>query len=118
MLDISFYNKNKNPSYHVEVAENFLEWLAASEFSRIGQEESLAMLIDGEMILQSVVELNRDRRQKFINFFNTLIVAETKKLLDKIDNFTDKHEEMYRVKKLIELLDCVKNENYEYLRRV
>jgi hypothetical protein len=27
MLDISFYTANNQPSHHVEVAENFLEWL-------------------------------------------------------------------------------------------
>ncbi|MEM9542994.1 MAG: hypothetical protein AAGA60_26320 [Cyanobacteria bacterium P01_E01_bin.42] len=118
MLDVSFYSKQKNPSCHVEVAEDFLEWLAKSDFSQIGQEKSLSMSIDGELILQSVVELDRDRRQKFIDCFNSLIVAETKELLAKIESLANQSRETYRVKKLIELLDCIKNEEYWYLRRV
>jgi hypothetical protein len=39
MLDISFYTNNGQSSYHVEVAGNLLEWLARSDFAKIGEEK-------------------------------------------------------------------------------
>jgi hypothetical protein len=45
MLDISFYTANSQASHHVEVAENFLEWLARSNFAKIGEDKPTKILI-------------------------------------------------------------------------
>src|SRR3712207_7889681 len=36
-LPICFYTKNAQPPYSVEVTDNFYEWLAKSDFSKIGK---------------------------------------------------------------------------------
>jgi hypothetical protein len=37
MLDISFYANDGKQPYSVEVTDNFYEWLAKSDFSKIGK---------------------------------------------------------------------------------
>jgi hypothetical protein len=118
MLDISFYTAKREPAYHVEVAENFLEWLAKSEFAQIGQDKSTKVLIDGEEIIQPLVKLGKKNRKKMMQFFSNAIVSETKGILNKLEKLRMQNEETYRLKKLIELLDCIKNENYLYLQRI
>ncbi|MCU0541705.1 MAG: hypothetical protein MUE44_05875 [Oscillatoriaceae cyanobacterium Prado104] len=118
MLDISFYTANDRPSHHVEVAENFLEWLARSNFSKIGEDKHANIWIDGEKATLPLVKLGKINRQNFIDFFNEAIVSETKVILEMLANSSVKEERIYRIKKLIELLDCMKDEKYQYLQRI
>lgn len=118
MLDISFYTAKREPVHHVEVSENFLEWLAKSEFAKIGQDKSTKIVVDGKKIIQPLVKLGKNNRQEMMNFFSNAIVSETKAILNKIEKLRMQNEETYRLKKLIELLDCIKNENYQYLQRI
>ncbi|MGL5059691.1 MAG: hypothetical protein ACRC62_06885 [Microcoleus sp.] len=118
MLDISFYTANNQPSHHVAVAENFLEWLARSDFSKIGEDKPTKVWIDEEKETLPLVKLGKVNRQKLIKFFNEAIVSETKAILDQLVNSSVKEERIYRLKKLIELLDYIKDEKYQYLQRL
>jgi hypothetical protein len=101
MLDISFYTVNSQASHHVEVAENFLEWLARSNFAKIGEDKPTKILIDEEKETLILVKLGKVNRQKFIDFFNEAIVNETKVILEMLANSSVKEERIYRIKKLI-----------------
>jgi hypothetical protein len=118
MLDISFYTAECQPIHHVEVAEKFLEWLAHSEFAKIGKEQVITVLIDGEEIDLPLVKLGKGNRHKFMAFFSSAIVDETKILLNQIGDYFAKPEQAYRLRKLIEILDCLKDEKYQYLQRI
>jgi hypothetical protein len=118
MLDLSFYPAEGQPIHHVEVAENFLEWLARSEFSKIGKDRVTTLSIDGEEIDLSLVKLGKRTRYKFISFLSSAIVDETKIILSQIGDYFSQPERVYRLRKLIELLDCLKDETYQYLQRI
>ncbi len=74
--------------------------------------------MDGEDIDLFLVQLNKRNRYKFIVFFYAAIVDETKILLDRFRDYLDRPEQTYRLQKSIEILDCLKDENYQYLRRI
>lgn len=118
MLDISFYSTDKKPAEHIEVAETFLEWLARTKFSEIGKDCSTRVLIDNEEETLPLVRLGDTTRKQFIHFFNEVIVEETKLILTQLDRLSPTAESVYRLRKLIELLDCLKNETYQYLQRI
>jgi hypothetical protein len=118
MLDLSFYTTEGQPIHRVEVAENFLEWLARSEFARIGTEQVTTFSIDGEEIDLPLVKLSKRNRYKFISFLSSAVVDETKLFLDRMSDYLSKPEQMYRLQKLIEILDCLKDEDYQYLQRI
>ncbi|HAG80131.1 MAG TPA: hypothetical protein DCL61_02945 [Cyanobacteria bacterium UBA12227] len=104
MLDIGFYTTEGKPIHHVEAAENFLEGLARSEFAKIGKEQMITVLIDDEKIDLPLVKLGNVNRHKFIAFFTSAIVDETKILLNQIRDYLAKPERVYRLRKLIEIL--------------
>ena len=125
MLDISFYTANGvngAESETVDVGETFYEWLARSEFSKIGGLSiDTEIYIDEENVILPLVELNQDIRQQFKKFFSEAIVSESDAVLTKLGDYPNKEqyqEETYRLRKLLELLKCVDNENYQYLQRV
>jgi hypothetical protein len=122
MLDIIFYGlKTDLPPHYVEMSEDFYEWLAKSEFSKIGKSVPRNISIDGEDEKLPVVELDRDIRQQFRNFFRDVIVWESDNVLAKLGDSPLKEQYRagtYRLRKLLDLLKCVENENYQYLQRV
>jgi hypothetical protein len=118
MLDISFYEKKGQSLHHVEVAESFLEWLARSEFAKIGEDQALTVSIDGEEVELCLVELNSKNRSEFTYFFYEAIVEETKLLLERFRDCLAQPERTYRLQKLIDILDCIKDDQYQYLRRI
>ncbi|MEL6130695.1 MAG: hypothetical protein AAFN18_14355 [Cyanobacteria bacterium J06554_6] len=118
MLDIGFFNDSKQPLHRVSVAEDFLFWLAKTDFSAIGEDESTEARIDGDTVSLPLVLLHQPVRQAFIQFFNEAIVAETRQVLHQLESATPAPERVYRLKQLIALLDCLKNEDYRYLRRL
>ena len=114
MLDIiSFYDAQGR---HIEVAEPFLMWLAKTDFSTIGEEQENCILIDREPENLSLVTLETPIRRSFIDFFNDVIVRETKTVLVQLNHANPNAENLYRLQKLIEILDCFKEETYRYLR--
>jgi hypothetical protein len=122
MLDIIFYAfKNDDPPHYVEMSEDVYEWLAKSEFSKIGKSVPRNILIDEEEENLPVVELDRDIRQQFKKLFGEAIISESDAVLTKLGDSPSKEEYQagtYRLRKMLELLKCVENENYQYLQRI
>jgi len=121
MLDISFYTKNGEPPYSVEVTENFYKWLAKSDFSQIGKSVPRKIKVEGEEEKLPLVELGKGNRKKLIIFFREAIIGETKAVFTQLGDSPSKKEYQegtYRLRMLLELLECLENEKYEYLQRV
>lgn len=120
MLDIIFYPANAQQLRYVEVSEDFYEWLAKSEFSKIGKSVPRKMLIDGEEEKLPLVKLGKDNRKKLRDFFLEAISQETDALLTKLGESPSKKEYQdatYCLRMLQELRKCVENQNYQYLQR-
>ncbi|MCC3405828.1 MAG: hypothetical protein JGK17_09585 [Microcoleus sp. PH2017_10_PVI_O_A] len=122
MLDMIFYAfKTDRPPHYVGMSEDVYEWLAKSEFTKIGKSVPRNILIDEEEEKLPVVELDRDIRQKLRTFFRDAIICESDTVLTKLGDSPLKEEYQagtYRLRKLLDLLKCVENEDYQYLQRV
>jgi hypothetical protein len=122
MLDISFYSTNGSESETVDVSETLYEWLAKSDFSKIGGESiDIKIHLDEEDVILPLVELNQDIRQQFKKFFSEAIISESDAVLTKLGDSPSKEEYQagtYRLRKMLELFKCVENENYQYLQRI
>lgn len=118
MLDIEFFSRDKQPMCRVEVADAFLLWLARTDFARIGEETATDLSINGEQLTLPLVQLAPSIRKTFVDFFTECVVTHSKQILLQLEQDSLQLELVYRLKKLIELLDCLKNEDYQYLQRV
>ena len=122
MLDISFYTTNGSESETVDVGETFYEWLAKSAFSKIGGASiDTEIHLDEEDVILPLVELNQEIRQQFKKMFSQEIISESDAVLTKLGDSPSKEEYQsgtYRLRKMLELLKCVENENYQYLQRI
>jgi hypothetical protein len=122
MLDISFYTTNGSESETVDVGETLYEWLAKSDFSKIGGESiDTKIYLDEENVILPLVELNQEIRQQFKKIFSEAIITESDVVLTKLGDSPSKEEYQtgtYRLRKMLELLKCVENENYQYLQRI
>jgi hypothetical protein len=120
MLSISFYSGTGQAAHSIRVVDDFYEWLARSEFSKLGRSQQTQIEIEGETADLPLVPLVAETRTKLIEFFSERIFQETKMMLGDIENSTPSSElvvKTYRLKKLLELLDCLKNGVYQYLQR-
>jgi len=122
MLDISLYTTNGSESETVDVGETFYEWLAKSAFSKIGGASiDTEIHLDEENVILPLVELNQEIRQQFKKMFSQEIISESDAVLTKLGDSPSKEEYQsgtYRLRKMLELLKCVENENYQYLQRI
>lgn len=121
MLDISFYAQNGQSPQSVEVTENFYEWLAKSDFSKIGKSVTRKINVEGEEEKLSIVQLGKDTRKKLRTFFVEAITQESDAILAKLGDspsVKEYQDATYRLRKLHELRKCVENEKYQYLQRV
>lgn len=122
MLDISFYTTNGSESETVDVGETLYEWLAKSDFSKIGGASiDTEIHLDEENVILPLVELNQEIRQQFKKIFSEAIISESDVVLTKLGDSPSKEEYQsgtYRLRKMLELLKCVENENYKYLQRI
>ncbi|MEG4345552.1 hypothetical protein QUB70_20080 [Microcoleus sp. A003_D6] len=122
MFDISFYSANGEPSDSVRITAATYEWLAKSAFSKIGGESiETQIYLDEENVILPLVELNQDIRQQFKKIFSEAIISESDAVLTKLGDYPSKEEYQsgtYRLRKILELLKCVENENYQYLQRI
>ncbi len=121
MLDISFYANNAQLPYSVEVTENFYEWLAKSEFSKIGKSVPKKIKIEGEDQKLELVQLSKGNRKKLKDFFSKAIVHESMVVRDRLGESPSTKEyqsESYCLWRMQDLLKCVENEKYQYLQRV
>ncbi len=118
MLDLIFYS-SEEPCY-IEVSESFYEWLAHSEFSKIGRSEPTKLELEGEVMEAPLVKLGQDIRQRLSSFFRDQIVSESVQILSRLDIEFSKElyqDLTYRLRKLQELRQCVEDQNYIYLQR-
>ncbi|MEG4571602.1 hypothetical protein QUA56_02565 [Microcoleus sp. N3A4] len=122
MFDISFYSANGEPSDSVIITATTYEWLAKSDFSKIGGASiDTEIYLDEENVILPLVELNQDIRQQFKKIFSEAIISESDAVLTKLGDYPSKEEYQsgtYRLRKMLELLKCVENENYQYLQRI
>ncbi|MGB3267229.1 MAG: hypothetical protein WBA89_25150 [Microcoleus sp.] len=122
MLDISFYTRNGSESETVDVGETFYEWLAKSAFSKIGGASiDTKIYLDEEDVILPLVELNQEIRQEFKKMFSQEIISESDAVITKLGDSPSKEEYQsgtYRLRKMLELLKCVENQNYQYLQRI
>ncbi|MCK5524992.1 MAG: hypothetical protein KAI83_17835 [Thiomargarita sp.] len=123
MLDLTFYAVNKQPPYTVELSEAFYYWLAKSDFSKIGKSRDRKITIEEEEEMLNVIQIKGDNgnRKKFIMFFSQAILCECQLMLEQLANSPTSNkmyqENVDRLNKLYELLDCMKNRDYQYLQR-
>jgi hypothetical protein len=121
MLDLIFYPQMGQAPAYVEVSESFYEWLARSEFSRVGESQVRSLSLDGEDLDLAVVDLGRETRQGLASFLRDQIIEESDRVLGELDEVRSKDEVQamtYRLRKFQELRKCVENPVYEYLQRV
>jgi hypothetical protein len=122
MFDISFYSANGEQSDSVIITAATYEWLAKSAFSKIGGASiETKIYLDEENVILPLVELNPDIRQQFKKIFSEAIISESDAVLTKLGDSPSKEEYQagtYRLRKMLELLKCVDNENYQYLQRI
>ena len=121
MLDIIFYSRDCQSLQYIELSEEIYEWLAKSQFSKIGDAIERTFVIDGEEECVSVVELNRSNRQQLRLFFLEAVAEESDLVLTQLGKTLSKesyHQFTYRLKKLQELRKCVENDKYLYFQRV
>ncbi len=121
MLDIGFISKDGSLTNSVELTEDFYFWLAKSEFSKIGKSVRRKIQIDGEEDKLSVVQLSKGNSKKLKQFFRDEVVRESDAVITKLGDSPSKEEYQagtYRLRKMLELLKCVENENYQYLQRI
>ncbi|NJM47474.1 MAG: hypothetical protein HC860_16000 [Alkalinema sp. RU_4_3] len=120
MLDLIFYPQMGQAPAYVEVSESLYEWLARSEFSRVGESQVRSLSLDGEDLDLAVVDLGRETRQGLASFLRDQIIEESDRVLGELDEVRSKDEvqEMtYRLRKFQELRKCVENPMYDYLQR-
>ena len=121
MLDLIFYGVQGEDPQYIQLSESFYEWLARSEFSKIGGSESVRLNLEGEVVDLPLVKLELKTRDRLANFFRDQIVVETERILVQLDELFSKdvyQEVTYRLRKLQELRKSVENQNYLYLQRV
>ncbi|MDY7013412.1 MAG: hypothetical protein SVX43_07360 [Cyanobacteriota bacterium] len=120
MLDITFYSQNREEAEIVEVSEDFYEWLARSEFAKIGKSEVREMKVDGELIEVPVISLEGLNRRKLSDFFRDAIVEESDEMLNQFLRSQSKQEYRdvtYKLSLLQRLRKPIENEQYKYLQR-
>jgi hypothetical protein len=120
MLSIHFYSETGQVAHSIRVVDDFYEWLARSEFSKVGRSQQTQIEIEGETAELPLVPLVAETRSRLIEFFSESIFQETRLMLGDIEHSMPQPElvlKTYRLKKLLELLDCLKSGVYQYLQR-
>jgi len=120
MLDLTLYSQDKEEAEVVEVSAEFYEWLAKSEFSKIGKSRKKEMKSDGEPVKVSVIELGVINRRKLSKFLRDAIVQEDDEMLNRLGNSPSTQEFQDATAKLIMLQNLrksIENEHYKYLQR-
>lgn len=120
MLNISFYGENGSTPQSIRVGEEFYEWLAYSDFARVGHSQLTTICLDGEEIQLPLIPLASTTRSMLVAFFNEMILKETAAMLADLERTISKEilaPRTYRIKKLLELLNCCKNSSFAYLQR-
>jgi hypothetical protein len=120
MFNISFYGEKGDVTQSIRVGEEFYQWLAYSDFAQVGRSQVTTICIDGEEIQLPLIPLATTTRSMLIAFFNEMILKETAAMLADLERTISKEivePRTYRLKKLLELLNCCKNSSFAYLQR-
>lgn len=121
MLDIIFYETETMQPKYIEVSEELYEWLARSNFSKIGRSIKQSIKIDDETEILPLVELDPKNRSLFRLFFLEAIAEESDRLLTQLTEHFEKEDYRKisdRLRKLQELRKCVENFTHQYLQRI
>lgn len=119
MLSISFFSNSGQESHSIRVIDDFYEWLARSEFSKLIRSQVTKIELDGEMTELPLVDLGTETRSQLIVFLSETIFRETRSMLGDMERSATQAElsvKTYRLKKLLEMLDCMKSRIYQYLQ--
>ena len=119
MLDISFYGEGIEPN-SIDMKTEFFEWLAHTNFARIGKSHPTQINIEGENAELPLIKLDPENRQLLKYFLRDAIILESEKILENLGDAPSKEDYQkltYPLKKLHELRRCVENETYQYLQR-
>ncbi len=123
MLDIAFYSQDKEEAEAIEVSNDFYEWLARSEFARIGKSELKEMKVDGEPVEVPVIKLEGINRRQLSDFFRNAIVEESDAMLEQLSSsLSNLSKEEYqdvthRLFLMQQLRKQIENEEYKYIQR-
>lgn len=118
MLSINFYAANGIENESVDVSEGFYTWLAQSEFSKVAEAQSTPLELEDEIVPLPLVKLLPEVREGYIQFLSDAIVEGTRKIINHLEPpyLTNELEtEKYWLRKLLELLDRIKHEGYQYI---
>jgi hypothetical protein len=119
MLSLNFFSENGQSAHSIRVVDDFYEWLARSEFAQLGRSQIKTIELDGEMAELPLVPLEPETRSKLVDFLSETIFQETRSMLGALEQSMPQPEltvQTYRLKKLLEMLDCTKNRVYQYLQ--
>ncbi|MEQ9672525.1 hypothetical protein [Coleofasciculus sp. G2-EDA-02] len=120
MLSINFYGENGESPKSIRVGEDFYQWLAYSDFAQVGRSQLRTICIDGEEIELPLLPLTSTTRSMLIALFNEMVLTETAAMLTDLEKTVSQEllePRTYRLKKLLELLNCCKNSGLAYLQR-
>jgi hypothetical protein len=120
MLDMIFYPNDARSLAYVELSEPLYEWLARSDFSKIGHAQPTPIEVEGEQLALPLIHLETETRQRLAHFLRNQIVDETDSVLQQLERTLSKPdylETTYRLRKLQELRKCVENPHYQYFQR-
>lgn len=120
MLSIRFFSGNDHPPHSIRVIDQFYEWLAHSDFAKVGSTDEIEIEIEEEAVSLPLIKLDDTTRQGFINVLSDTFFQETRQMLGYMEQANSTEllsNQAYRLKKLLEMLDCLKNPVYQYLQR-
>ncbi|MEM8639173.1 MAG: hypothetical protein AAGG51_10210 [Cyanobacteria bacterium P01_G01_bin.54] len=121
MLTVSFLGGEGQQQVVVQLADELYLWLAQSQFSKIGQSQTIDLDIEGESVSLPLVVLDSENRPRLRDFFYQAVVEESDSLLERLGDYPSKEvyqSQTYRLRKLQELRKHVENEQFQYLQRV
>lgn len=121
MLSFNFYREASSEARCVQVSESFYEWLIASDFGLVGRSRPTQIMLDGELEELPLIRLADPTRGMLIAYFNDMVLSETGQMLRDLEANVSREElepRQYRMKKLLELLGCVKDLGWQYLQRI
>lgn len=118
MFVINFLSRDGSVMECIEIGTDFLEWLLASDFYKIGKSVTRNIAIEGEKETLSLVQLSKGNRKKFRDLLTEPIIEESDIVLDRLNDSLSKEEYeivTYKLRKSQKLRKCIENEQYQYL---
>ncbi|MEM8808922.1 MAG: hypothetical protein AAGF01_23130 [Cyanobacteria bacterium P01_G01_bin.38] len=120
MLSVTFYPDDGHTPHGIRMVDTLYEWLAHSDFAQVGHSQPTSIQVDDAMVELPLIRLTSTTRSMFIALFNEMILSETSAMLTDLDANLSQEAlapRTYRLKKLFELLNCLKDNGFAYLQR-